>query len=147
MIQIELQKMNRKFHALLAIAACVLMAACNGTKEDNTARDAFSASQEMGIYRDGKAVLTFSKTRHQYWCSPSAATLRILTNDGASHTTLKLNAMPTENTETDGEFSGNMSVSGKVSGLRILKKDSRNVWLWSDEDKVGLMLPVTGMSE
>jgi hypothetical protein len=135
--------MKSKLHILLTLATCILLAACNG-KEDTAARDALSASQEMGIYKDGTSVLAFSKTKHQYWCSPSEATLRILTNDGTSSTTLKLNAMPTESSKVSGEFSGNMSVTGKVTGLRVLKKDSRNVWLWSDDDKIGLILPAIG---
>ncbi len=54
--------------------------------------------------------------------------------------------MPSSSEGVSGTVSGNMGITGfSFSELRILKIDSRTVWLWSDKDKAGFILPSAGL--
>lgn len=138
--------MKTAFRIFATLLSCLLLSACSGNKEDDSFREEFYAAEDLGIYKDGKPVLTFLKNKHQYYCSPSEGILRIIDNEGTRDVTLKLDAMPSSSGTVDGTVSGNMGIAGfSVSDLRILKIDSRTVWLWSDKDKVGFILPSAGL--
>ncbi len=138
--------MKLTFRIFTAVFSCFLLFACNGSKEDNSFREDFSASDGLGIYQDGKPVLTFLKNKHQYYCIPAEGILRIIDNEGTRDVTVKLDGMPASSGKVSGAVSGNMGITGfSFSELEILKIDSRTVWLWSDKDKVGFILPSAGM--
>ncbi|HAY18884.1 MAG TPA: hypothetical protein DCY24_06800 [Rikenellaceae bacterium] len=138
--------MKLTFRIFTALISCFLLFACNGSKEDNTFREEFSVSDGLGIYQDGKPVLTFLKNKHQYYCNPSEGILRIIDNEGTRDVTVKLDGMPSSSGKVSGVVSGNMGIAGfSFSELGILKIDSRTVWLWSDKDKVGFILPAAGL--
>ena len=138
--------MKLTFRIFTALISCFLLFACNGSKEDNTFREEFSVSDGLGIYQDGKPVLTFLKNKHQYYCNPSEGILRIIDNEGTRDVTVKLDGMPSSSGKVRGVVSGNMGIAGfSFSELGILKIDSRTVWLWSDKDKVGFILPAAGL--
>lgn len=129
-----------------AIIVCIFLFACNGNKEGNTFREEFSVSDGLGIYKDGKPVLAFLKNKHQYYCNPSDGILRIIDNEGTRDVTVKLDGMPSSSGKVSGTVTGNMGITGfSFSELGILKFDSRTVWLWSDKDKVGFVLPAAGL--
>lgn len=129
-----------------ALVSCLLLSACSGDKEDNTFREEFSAAEDLGIYQDGKPALTFLKNKHQYYCNPKERILRIIDNEGTRDVTVKLSATPSSSEGVSGTVSGNMGITGfSFSELRILKIDSRTVWLWSDNDKTGFILPSAGL--
>lgn len=138
--------MKIAFRIFTTLIFCLLLSACNGNKEDNNFREEFSASDGLGIYQDGKPVLTFLKNKHQYYCNPTEKILRIIDNEGTRDVTVKLDAMPSSSGNVSGNVSGNMGITGfSFSELKILKIDSRTVWLWSDKDKVGFILPSAGL--
>ena len=129
-----------------ALLSCLLLSACNGNKEDNNLREKFSVAEDLGIYQDGKPVLTFLKNKHQYYCSPTEGILRIIDNEGTRDVTVKLSGMPSTSGTVSGTVSGNMGITGfSFSELKVLKIDSRTVWLWSDKEKAGFILPSAGM--
>lgn len=139
--------MKHSFSIFSALAlGALLLSSCKG-KEDNTFRDEFSVSSNLGIYQDGKQVLVFDKSKHQYYCNPKECVMRVADNDGKHQTTLKLSAMPDLNhSKVSGSVSGDMGVNGiNVSGLEVIKHDSRTVWLWSKKEKVGFILPAAGI--
>lgn len=138
--------MKTTFRIFATLLSCLLLFSCNGNKEDNNFREEFSASDGLGIYQDGKQVLTFLKNKHQYYCNPTEKILRIIDNEGTRDVTVKLDAMPSSSGNVSGTVSGNMGITGfSFSELRLLKIDSRTVWLWSDKDKVGFILPSAGL--
>ena len=138
--------MKTAFRIFAALVSCLLLFSCNGNKEDNSFREEFSASDGLGIYQDGKPALTFLKNKHQYYCNPTEKIFRIIDNEGTRDVTVKLEAMPSSSRNVSGTVSGNMGITGfSFSELRLLKIDSRTVWLWSDKDKVGFILPSAGM--
>lgn len=135
-----------KLLTALALTA-TLLAGCKGGKEEDHSRDEFSATVGLGIYKDGNPVFTFLKNTHQYYCNPRKGILRISDNEGTKDVTVKLSAMPSPSSGVDGTVSGNMGVAGfSFSGLQVVMTDSRTVWLWSDKDKVGFILPSAGMT-
>lgn len=134
-----------KLLTALALTA-TLLAGCKGGKEEDHSRDEFSATVGLGIYKDGNPVLTFLKNTHQYYCNPRKCILRISDNEGTKDVTVKLSAMPSSSSGVDGTVSGNMGVADfSFSGLQVVRTDSRTVWLWSDKDKVGFILPSAGL--
>jgi len=138
--------MKIAFRIFAAIIACVFLVSCNGNKEDNSFREEFSVSDDLGIYKDGAPVLTFLKNKHQYYCNPAEGILRIIDNDGTRDVTIKLDKMPSSSAKVNGTVSGNMGITGfSFSELEILKMDSRTVWFWSDKDKAGFILPSAGL--
>ncbi len=138
--------MRTAFRIFATLLSCLLLSACRGDKEDDSFREEFSVTEDLGIYKDGKTALTFLKNKHQYYCNPAEKTLRIIDNEGTRDVTVKLDAMPSSSGNVSGTVSGNMGIEGfRVSDLRILKIDSRTVWLWSDKDKVGFILPSAGL--
>ena len=129
-----------------ALLSSLLLSACNGNKEDNNLREEFSVAEDLGIYQDGKPVLTFLKNKHQYYCNPAEGILRIIDNEGTRDVTVKLSGMPSTSGTVSGTVSGNMGITGfSFSELKVLKIDSRTVWLWSDKEKAGFILPSAGM--
>lgn len=138
--------MKIAFRIFTTLIFCLLLSACNGNKEDNNLREEFSVAEDLGIYKDGAPVLTFLKNKHQYYCNPSEGVLRIIDNEGTKDVTVKLSAMPSSSSGVDGTVSGNMGVAGfSFSGLQVVRTDSRTVWLWSDKDKAGFILPSAGL--
>ncbi len=138
--------MKIAFRIFTTLIFCLLLSACNGNKEDNNLREEFTVAEDLGIYKDGAPVLTFLKNKHQYYCNPSEGILRIIDNEGTKDVTVKLSAMPSSSSGVDGTVSGNMGVAGfSFSGLQVVRTDSRTVWLWSDKDKVGFILPSAGL--
>lgn len=143
-----IMKVSLKALSTLLISAAILFQACDKTKEEDHSRDDFAATESLGIFKDGKPVLTFLKNSHQYYCNPKAGVLRIIDNEGTRDVTIKLSAMPSSSRKVEGSLSGNMGVTAfSFSELEILKIDSRTVWLWSDKDKVGMILPSAGMQD
>lgn len=129
------------------LISATLLCACNGGKEEDHSREDFSATESLGIFKDGQSVFTFLKNTHQYYCSPKDGLLRIIDNEGTRDVTIKLSAMPSSTEEVSGTVSGNMGLQGfSFSGLKVLKVDRRTVWLWSDKDKTGFILPSAGLS-
>ena len=138
--------MKIAFRIFAALIVCIFLFACNGNKEDNSFREEFSVSDGLGIYQDGKPVLTFLKNKHQYYCNPSEGILRIIDNEGTRDVTVKLDGMPSSSGKVSGTVTGNMGITGfSFSELEIIKMDSRTVWLWSDKDKAGFIFPSAGL--
>lgn len=129
------------------LLTALLAVSCGKEKEKEEQRylEEFIANENLGIYKDGKPVLTFLKNTHQYYCNPSEGILRIIDNEGKRDVTVKLSGMPTSSTGADGTLSGNMGVNGfSFSDLKVLEMTDRTVWLWSDNDRLGLLLPSSG---
>ncbi len=138
--------MKTAFRIFTTLLSCILFSACNGNKEDNNYQEEFSVAEDLGIYQNGKSVLTFLKNKHQYYCNPTEKILRIIDNEGTRDVTVKLDAMPSTSGTVSGTVSGNMGITGfSFSELKVLKIDNRTIWLWSDKDQVGFILPSTGM--
>lgn len=131
----------------------LFMGACSDDDAYKEQRETLTASTEIGIYRDGddwmangKAWLAFDKEDYQYYCNPNTKTFRIVNDEGTEYTTLQLEALPTENTKVSGTLTGNMGVQlQSLTGVYLLKKDARYVWLWSDDAGVGFILPKWGL--
>ena len=139
--------MKHMIRTILAAAVIILTAGCTGDKENASPfRRQMEQVQGLGIWQEGKQIIAFSRTGSQYWCSPDDKLIRILDNDGQKHTDLQLQEMPAEGRKVSGTLTGNMGLnSAEVKDLYILKQDTRNVWLWSDESNVGLVLPKYGI--
>ncbi len=129
---------------LLLLAAT--LNACKSDKEEDTLQEDFSVSSDLGIYQNGKQTFSFIKKTHQYYCAPTENLIRIINHEGTYDLTVKFNAMPSSSAGVSGTVSGNIGLTGfSFSELKILKIDSRTVWLWSDKDKVGFILPSAGL--
>ena len=138
--------MKIAFRIFTTLIFCLLLSACNGNKEDNNLREEFSVAEDLGIYKDGAPVLTFLKTKHQYYCNPAEGILRIIDNEGTRDVTVKLSGTPSTSGTVSGTVSGNMGITGfSFSELQILKIDSRTAWLWSDKENAGFILPSAGL--
>lgn len=129
----------------ICLALCAMVAfACS----DDDARPRSSAFRNPIIYRDGQSWLAFDNDTHLYSCNPSAKTFTIMTDDGLNYTTLTLENLPTEAVKVDGKLTGNMGVEmEKITGIYLLKKDVRYIWLWSDDAGIGFVLPKFGMDK
>lgn len=133
---------------IFSMIACLLcIAGCAGSGVDGDRfREQMEQSQSLGVWKDGRQIVTFSKTAHQYWCSPSERTIRIIDNDGAELVLLRLDRMPSESVAADGTLSGDTGAGTiGIKDLYILKHDVRNIWLWSDVNNIGLVLPKYGI--
>lgn len=134
----------KSFAAILVCA--FLIPACNGKKEEDHSKADFMASESLGIYKDGSQILTFIKSKHQYYCAIDDGIYRITDNEGTHDVTIKLSNLSVVGGEMSGTVSGNMGITGfSFSGLKILKMDTRTAWMWSDKDKVGFVLPSAGL--
>lgn len=131
----------------ISLALCALfVAAC--TDDDTYAgqRSQLVGTTEIGIYRDGTDWLAFDKDNQLYGFNPSAKTFTIMTDDGLNYTTLTVESLPTETNRVKGTLTGNMGVTMKeITGIYLLKKDARYIWLWSDDAGIGFVLPKWGM--
>ncbi len=138
----------RTFFRILApfLLLAAMLNACKSDKEEDTLREDFSVSSDLGIYQNGKQTFSFLKKTHQYYCNPTGNLIRIINNEGTYDLTVKFNEMPSSSVGVSGIVSGNMGIPGfSFSELKILQIDSRTVWLWSDKDKVGFILPSAGL--
>ena len=133
----------------ICLALCAMVAfACSDDDPREAQRSEIQSSTEMGIYRDGQRWLAFDNDTHLYSCNPSAKTFPIMTDDGLNYTTLTLENLPTEAVKVDGKLTGNMGVEmEKITGIYLLKKDVRYIWLWSDDTGIGFVLPKFGMDK
>lgn len=139
--------MRATLKSFAAILVCAfLIPACNGKKEEDHSKADFMASESLGIYKDGSQILTFIKSKHQYYCAIDDGIYRITDNEGTHDVTIKLSNLSVVGGEMSGTVSGNMGITGfSFSGLKILKMDTRTAWMWSDKDKVGFVLPSAGL--
>ena len=142
--------MKLQLRIFSAIAFLLCIAGCTGSGgsggDGDRFREQMEQSQSLGVWKDGRQIFTFSKTSHQYWCSPSDRTIRIIDNDGAELILLRLDRMPAEGVTTDGTLSCDTGAGAtRVEELHILKHDIRNIWLWSDVNNIGLVLPKYGI--
>lgn len=139
--------MKKRLQIICIVISFLALAGCAGNKEsENPFRHQMEQTQSFCIWQDGKEVATFSKTGYQFWCSTKDKVIRILDNDGEKYTELKLDAMPAEGKKVNGALQGNMGISaGEIRNLYILKQDTRNIWLWSDDSNIGLVLPKYGI--
>lgn len=140
--------MRATLKTLAAMLVCAfLIPACNGKKEEDHSKADFMASESLGIYKDGSQILTFIKSKHQYYCAIDDGIYRITDNEGTHDVTIKLSNLSVVGGEMSGTVSGNMGITGfSFTGLKILKMDTRTAWLWSDKDKVGFVLPSAGLN-
>ncbi len=130
----------------LCIIFCLaaLLAGCNS---DNTAalRENFQNLESCGICKDETMLLAIDMTKYQYMYSPSKGICRFTDESGEQSLTLSLSGEPSENGFVQGSVSGTLGQSGlKFTDLHIIKKTSALVWLWSDPDKCGIILPAWG---
>lgn len=138
--------MRQLTHILCIISVILSAAGCTGSGEDNPLRDKMEQVRSLGIWKDGSQIVPFSKSGDQYWCSPSERTIRIIDNEGAEYTELRLDRMPAEGIKVSGTLTGTMGTGTvEVKELYILRQDLRNIWLWSDVSGVGLVLPRYGI--
>lgn len=133
----------------ICLALCAMVTfACSDDDAREAQRSEIQSSTEMGIYRDGQSWLAFDNDTHLYSCNPSAKTFTIMTDDGLNYTTLTLESLPTEAVKVDGKLTGNMGVEmEKITGIYLLKKDVRYIWLWSDDAGIGFVLPKFGIDK
>lgn len=130
------------------LLSVMLAVSCGKEKVEQRYREEFIANENLGIYKGGEPVLTFLKNTHQYYCNPSEGILRIIDNEGKRDVTVKLSGMPTSSDGADGTLSGNMGVDSiSFSDLKVLEITEKTVRLWSDNDKVGLLLPSSGFRQ
>lgn len=141
---------NLKYILPLLLAA--LLSACSKDEtetlnpETQGLRNAFTALSEIGIYKDAKAVLTFDKARHQYYCKPSKYLFRIQDNAGVQYANLQMDDMPTGSRGVGGTLTDNMELGiGSMKSIVMLKSDDRFVWLWCDTALTGIILPRIGI--
>lgn len=137
----------KTFKYILLLCCASIISACSSSDDSyKEARNNLSASTQTGIYRDGKVLLLFDKTVHQYYCNPTQKLFRIQDSQGNSYTTLQLDALPSQQTKTNGKIEGNMGINiGNIPQLYLLKSSNEFIWLWSDEIGMGLILPNVGL--
>ncbi len=115
---------------------------------DNTKelRENFQTIQTCGICDKDAMVLSIDMSEYQYMCSPSKGIYRFTDESGTKDLTLTLTgAALSESGSVQGVISGTLGQNGmKFKDLYILKKSSSQVWLWSDADKRGIILPAWG---
>jgi hypothetical protein len=121
---------------------------CVSCERDNTKalRENFQTLETCGICEEETMVLSIDMTKYQYWCNPSKGLYRFTDENGTQDLTLTLTGgEPSEDGGVDGVISGTLGQSGmKLTDLYILKKTSNMVWLWSDSDRCGIILPAWG---
>ncbi len=130
----------------LCIIFC-LAALAVGCNRDNSAalRENFQSQESYGICKDETMLLTIDMDKYQYMYSPAKGICRFTDDSGKQHLTLTLSGEPSETGSVRGCISGTLGQSGlEFCELRILKKTSSAVWLWSDPDKGGVILPAWG---
>lgn len=138
--------MKSVLRLLLMIPLLLFISGCKSNKEEDPAKENFSNSEDLGIYQNGQRTFHCIKNIHQYYCNPKDHTLRIIDHEGTYNLTIKLSAMPSVSGGVSGTVSGNMGLQGfSFSELCLFKNNNRTVWLWSDKDKVGFVLPSVGM--
>lgn len=129
---------------ILAVLSLLLIS-CE--RDDTKAlRENFQTLETYGICKDDAMVLNIDMSKYQYWCSPSRGLYRFTDGDGTQDLTLTLTGgEPSTDGYVDGVISGTLGQNGlKFTDLYILKQTSAMVWLWSDSDKSGIILPVWG---
>ena len=134
--------MRRVFIILASLS--LLLASC---EPDNTEalRENFQTLESYGICKEETMLLTIDMGKYQYWCSPSKGIYRFTDEGGTQDLTLTLGGEPSETGAVSGSISGTLGQNGLTfSDLYILKKTSTMVWLWSDSDKSGIILPAWG---
>ncbi len=126
----------------------VLPLLCISCERDNTAelRENFQTLDTYGICRDGEMILSIDMSKYQYMYSPSKGICRFTDESGVSDLTLTLTGGDfSEDSSVQCSVSGTLGQNGaKISGLYLLKKTTTMVWLWSNSDKCGLILPAWG---
>ncbi len=132
---------------LLILMAITLPLALSCGKDNTKAlRENFRTLQTYGICDKDAMVLSIDMSEYQYMCSPSKGICRFTDETGADDLTLTLTgAELSEGVTVQGVISGTLGQNGMTfKDLYILQKTSTQLWLWSDADKRGIILPVWG---
>ena len=132
----------------LFIILASLLLLCSSCSHDDTKalRENFQTLETCGICKGETMLLTVDMSKYQYWCSPSKGLYRFTDENGTQDLTLTLTGgEPSTDGKVQGVISGTLGQSGmKLADLYILKKTATMVWLWSDSDKSGIILPAWG---
>ena len=132
----------------LFIILASLLLLCVSCERDNTKelRENFQTLDTYGICKEGTMLLTVDMSKYQYWCSTSKGLYRFTDENGTQDLTLTVTGgEPSEDGYVQGTISGTLGQNGlKLTDLYVLKKTSTMVWLWSNPDKCGIILPAWG---
>lgn len=135
--------MRRLFIMMLALSLL-----CVGCERDNTKelRENFQTLETYGICKEDAMILSIDMDKYQYMCSPSKGLYRFTDESGEQDLTLTLTGgEPSEDGFVQGSVSGTLGQNGfSFKDLYVLRKTSSMVWLWSDSDKCGIILPAWG---
>ena len=119
------------------------VAGCTKTEEKAEGQQTlFSAQTEIGIYKDGKAVITFDKYSQQISRNAAGTLFRIQSDNLAKLAECKFSAAPSNGKDIETTISFPGIDSGNVSDVfKCIKTDNSKCYLWNEKSKCGIIIP------
>ena len=126
-----------------SILATVFIAGCAKTEEKADGQQTmFSAQTEIGIYKDGKAVITFDKYSQQISRNAAGTLFRIQSDNLAKVAECKFSVTPSNGKDIETTISFTGIDAGNVSDVfKCIKTDNSKCYLWNENSKCGIIIP------
>lgn len=130
----------------IAVAAVMGFTACDNDREKTHTPSSglFLRKTTPGVYESTKSIYAFSKISDQLYVNTSTNTYRIVSDDGSKYVQVALDSsIPGMGEKVTATItSKGIEAVGKYDPIEfeVMKKDSENCWLWSQEKGLGLIL-------
>lgn len=104
-------------------------------------REAFLATNAVGLYEDGGLRFRCDKKDYQFIVNPTKLTSRAQHDDGEKYFEVTLGAMPSNSNPIAVTIAENVGLGAiHIKTLTPLRMNDDHLWLWSDEDHKGLII-------
>lgn len=104
-------------------------------------REAFLATNAVGLYQDGELRFRCDKKDYQFIVDLMKLTSRAQHDDGEKYFEVTLSAMPLNSNPISVTIAENVGLGAiHIKTLTPLRMNDDHLWLWSDEDHMGLIL-------
>ena len=132
---------------------CLLLAAVCACKSDpdvkspddvlRQQREALALTDGIGVYRNGTSLYLFDKAKHQLSVNPDELCFRIQDDTGKQYVEFVLESMPADaQTPVRLSLKNNVGLNDAVlEDVVLLRSESNGLWLWSDGEHMGFVLP------
>lgn len=126
-----------------SIIALIALAGCSENEETISGQQTvFSDLKEIGIYIDGKAIISFDKYSHQTSRNAAGTLFRIQKDNLTKVAECRFSDNPSHSKETEVAVTFTGISADNISGLfKVIKYENAKCYLWNAENNCGLIIP------
>ncbi len=136
--------MKRKITILFSsIIALLALAGCSENEETISGQQTmFSELREIGIYIDGKAIISFDKYSYQTSRNAAGTLFRIQKDNLTKIAECRFSVNPSKYREVEATVTFTGTAADNISGtFKIIKYENGKCYLWNTENNCGLIIP------